>query len=201
MNSNNTNSPENKIIEPGNENDWKLSSEEEIADDVKKWVDETIRENPYEKFELHWWDEHYESENEKKERISNEELDKKIHALFNKYPLLEKKSIEFWLKYKDKIKTLKLIFLHIWVIQESRLHSKDTIIKTIIWYMETEEMLLFTKYINGLIWFWEWKQWFPKEIVTSLFKLQSLLKDLFPNAIHEESNLCMWYGAWWWKIR
>lgn len=196
MNSNNTNSPENKIIKPGNENDWKLSSEQEIADDVKKWVDETIRENPYGKFELHWWDEHYESENEKKERISNEELDKKIHALFNKYPLLEKKSIKFWLKHKDKIKTLKLIFLHIWVIQESRLHSKDTIIKTIIWYMETEEMLLFTKYINGLIWFWEWKQWFPKEIVTSLFILQSLLKDLFPNAIHEESNLCMRYGAW-----
>lgn len=147
-------------------------------------------------------------EKREKERMLKAEKEKKLTLLFNHFNFLRESYTKLVNKYPEKIGILQDIFENIWIIKTSKLYTKRQIVMNIIKYIETENLAWLNKYVNELLWNWEWKAWFPREIWSTLFNIQTLCTKLFPhldiehkfNAYWEDVS-CKLTNAWWGKIR
>ena len=176
----------------------------EIATNPRKHVEWP---SDFSKFKLDWSEPKKEETHEQKAQRELEfKVNNKIIEIFEKNEFFKDKYNKIVSKYIDKDLILKIIFINIWVINNSWLQAKDRFVNDIFLYLETENLGGYKNYLDKLFWNRENREnrdWFPKEIYTSMFALKDLFEKIFIQKIDvpSDSKTDMWNDAWGWKAR
>lgn len=146
---------------------------------------EKIQEAVSEVIDFSWFilDEVDENIFEKKERLRLEEEEKnnkKLELFLNHFKYLKVRYEKLITEYWNNTEIIKSIFLNIWMIKTSNLYSKENIEKQIFSYIDTKNSIWFDRYVSSLLVDWEWKKWFPKDIVKALLNINYSFKKIFP---------------------
>lgn len=120
--------------------------------------------------------------------------------------ILLKKYVYFLKRYKEKEILLKLAFIKLSYIANSWIFSKDRIINDIFSYMEIENLWWYKNLLDKLFSNNEKsinRQWFPKEVSSTMFQLISIFDRLFIKKLDHahEKHIDIWNDAWNWKAR
>jgi len=180
--------------------DWELIKTPEILEAVWTTSKNTDEILSFSDFKI-WIIDKPIIDNEKKEI---EEKNKKLTLLFNHFKYLKEIYHELVKKYPKNIDKIKDIFINIWIIKTSNIHSKDNIENNLLGFIKTENYETIEIYINKLINNWEWKKWFPSDVWFALLKIQKLCWEIFPTknkVFGNENNWNIWMNVWWGKIR
>lgn len=161
---------------------------------VLKWLDEIDKD-----IDLMWIGEI--STKNKEELIKIQENEKKFSLLLKHFEYLNEKFLKYIAKYPNNIDTIKNIFLNIWIIKTSSLHSKKTLENSIFSFFDKENLFWYENYISDLLKNWEWKKWFPKDIALSMFSIKKDFEKLFPKLTVAEVKKQEDPWNVWWKVR
>ncbi len=149
---------------------------------------------------------HFLQLSQKAQRELEFKVNNKIIEIFEKNKFFKDKYNKLINKYSDKELNLKLIFINIWVIQDSNLDSKNRFVKDIFLYIEYENLSWYKAYLDKLFWNIEKREkrnWFSIDIYNSMFTLKDLFETIFIQKFNvpEKLETDIWLQIWGWKIK